>query len=419
MIHASWLEKGTKNSTLKGAMDDGMAIMIELDGNSSALVGLFANRREKKIYLQDAFFKSNPALVFPAVVISEGSVRTIRRLSTEEAGLYYGARKAAEQREAGEKNIFKTDSEMAADTVPGTKELVEYKLDPSLTKSSRGDAKGWNQFEANMRLFNVRPEFDEKEYTEVLDKNSEAYRSKLQMARRVEQEILASSTSDLHRLEERGLKTTVDDDLAYSTVVGDKRAKGKTGKNKVGDMPRHRQPEGNAEELEPAKEVVRPQPTRSSVSADDKISESVVSEARKKKMVVEIEGLEAPDSRMRRNGDARATSAEGAKPEKAVPSRKGSPKEGESGAKKAVGDGGQKKNVTFGWLNPKFESMRAVVDMIQSKFSGNFELPEKGSKWGTGPDWEPAGRGIISRSLKFAKSSSLLRSIARQSPVAK
>jgi PAB1-binding protein PBP1 len=416
----------------KEGMDSRMVAAIELDGNGSTLVGLFANHQDKKIYLQNAFFRSNPALVFPAVVISESSVRTIKRLSAEEADAYYGT--------SGEE-IPRTDSSLGTHGPSKAKEIAEHKPDLSQTKPSRSDTRGWNQFEANMRLFNVKPDFDEREYTEVLDKNSEAYKSKLQMAKRVEQEILSSATSDSHRLEERGMKAAADDDLAYSTVIadkhtkgrvdddlaysaatGDKRSRGKAGRKTDGARPKHG--EESMVEPEPARDMVRPQPAKQAAPAGDKISENVANEARKK-MIVEVEGLdireaEALEAKAKKNGEH--GSKAGGAVEKTMPVRRGSPKEaerqGESGGRKAA-DAAQKRSVTFGWLNPKFESMKAVADMIQSKFSGNFELPEKGSKWGAGTEWEPLARNIISRSIKFAKSSSIIRSMARQSPVPK
>ena len=48
----------------------------------------------------------------------------------------------------------------------------------------------WDQFEANEKLFGVRAEFDEDQYTTKLDKNSEAYKRREKEAERKAREIM-------------------------------------------------------------------------------------------------------------------------------------------------------------------------------------------------------------------------------------
>jgi hypothetical protein len=53
----------------------------------------------------------------------------------------------------------------------------------------KSDTKGWDQFEANEKLFGVKTDFEEDLYTVPLDKNSEIYKKKEKYAAKLAKEI--------------------------------------------------------------------------------------------------------------------------------------------------------------------------------------------------------------------------------------
>ncbi|KAF7683120.1 Ataxin-2 like protein [Astathelohania contejeani] len=148
---------------------------------------------------------------------------------------------------------FLTEDEIL-DCIPGRKKVVEEEKKPidiaEMCKDKKVDKKilddmmnvkpgKWNQFEANMRLFGVIPEFDESLYTTPLDRNSEFYKNNIEDAKRIAKEILESKSDDKHVMEERGKYYDDNEEDKYSAVnVGKKRNRnnrkrnGNTSKNK-------------------------------------------------------------------------------------------------------------------------------------------------------------------------------------------
>lgn len=156
---------------------DSYTIAICLKSNANRVVGTFLTMKDKMVTLGNAFFEASPEIVFPTIVVCESDITGVEKIAEcEPRGL---------QKMGGR-------------------------------KEDKGD---WNQFRANSRLFNIQPEFDEQEYMDVQDKDSEGYKSKLGMAQRIEQEILSSASVDAHTLEECGESTAGDNDDAYSSVV--------------------------------------------------------------------------------------------------------------------------------------------------------------------------------------------------------
>lgn len=100
--------------------------------------------------------------------------------------------------------------------------------------------KDWNQFEANERLFGVKPEFNESDYTIVLDKKSEFYLKNLTQAKKIEHDILTSKCSDKHRMEDREHVMLDNDEDRYSAVLynrkGHKDSKGKKDERTTGTI---------------------------------------------------------------------------------------------------------------------------------------------------------------------------------------
>lgn len=93
-------------------------------------------------------------------------------------------------------------------------------LEPSTNTSLGTSTKGWDQFETNQRLFNVKSTYDENLYTKKLDKSALS-KEQLEHAERVAREIESSTTTNIHLLEERGhaLEREIDEEDRYSGVI--------------------------------------------------------------------------------------------------------------------------------------------------------------------------------------------------------
>ncbi|KAF8544066.1 hypothetical protein BDD12DRAFT_725027 [Trichophaea hybrida] len=125
---------------------------------------------------------------------------------------------------------FKTDSDISGNTAHRERELHRWQPDESpdvntgLEDTSSGPGQGWNQFEANERLFGVKSDFDENIYTTKLDRDHPEYKTRAAAAARIAAEIEGQSTSGLsaHVAEERGLvapdDSGMDEEDKYSGV---------------------------------------------------------------------------------------------------------------------------------------------------------------------------------------------------------
>lgn len=91
--------------------------------------------------------------------------------------------------------------------------------DRQVTRPKKG-RRDWDQFEANERLFGVKPEFDINDYAADIDRSAPGYKELEEKSLKIAREILSQSTIDMHRLEERGVQRVADvsDDRVYSTV---------------------------------------------------------------------------------------------------------------------------------------------------------------------------------------------------------
>jgi hypothetical protein len=94
-------------------------------------------------------------------------------------------------------------------------------LDPSTSTSleSSGNA-GWDQFEANRRLFNVQSSYDENLYTKKLDVNKLSLEA-VERAERIAREIEGNIADNVHLREERGQlnEGEIDEEALYSGVI--------------------------------------------------------------------------------------------------------------------------------------------------------------------------------------------------------
>jgi len=104
---------------------------------------------------------------------------------------------------------FRTDSDISGNLAMRERTLKRWEpaadeVDMSL-ESSAGDASGWDQFEANERLFGARTNYDENIYTTQIDRSDPAYRQKQAEAARIAREIEGQDHDNPHMREERGL----------------------------------------------------------------------------------------------------------------------------------------------------------------------------------------------------------------------
>lgn len=76
--------------------------------------------------------------------------------------------------------------------------------DVDLSLESTGTA-GWDQFEANARLFGATSSYDENLYTTRIDRSDPSYKRKEAEAARIAREIESSDTDNVHMREERGI----------------------------------------------------------------------------------------------------------------------------------------------------------------------------------------------------------------------
>jgi PAB1-binding protein PBP1 len=106
---------------------------------------------------------------------------------------------------------FKTDADISGNAQHRERELHRWQPDESselglgLEESTAGPGQGWNQFEANERLFGVKSDFDENIYTTKLDRDHPEYQRRAAAAARIAAEIEGSSPLNTHIAEERGL----------------------------------------------------------------------------------------------------------------------------------------------------------------------------------------------------------------------
>lgn len=87
-------------------------------------------------------------------------------------------------------------------------EPAETDVDMSLETSN--NATGWDQFEANERLFGAKTNYDENIYTTRLDRADPAFKQKQVEAARIAREIEGQDVDNSHMREERGLAAAAD-----------------------------------------------------------------------------------------------------------------------------------------------------------------------------------------------------------------
>lgn len=97
--------------------------------------------------------------------------------------------------------------------------------DVDLSLEGTTASSGWDQFEANARLFGATSSYDENLYTTRIDRSDPTYKQKEQAAARIAREIEGADTDNAHMREERGLTTAEggDEEDKYSGVRRDEK----------------------------------------------------------------------------------------------------------------------------------------------------------------------------------------------------
>ncbi len=120
----------------------------------------------------------------------------------------------------GPSAVFRTDSAISGNRFQGERTLKAWVPDDSIetdmslesarNKSSTGG--GWNQFEANERLFGLTTDYDENIYTTAIDKSNPDYGKRYAEADRKAREIEGSVANNSHIAEERIVDNLAVDD---------------------------------------------------------------------------------------------------------------------------------------------------------------------------------------------------------------
>lgn len=111
---------------------------------------------------------------------------------------------------SGASTGFRTDSDIAGSLAIRERNLQRWEPGPDagpdmpLESTGTGTA-GWDQFEANARLFGTTSSYDENLYTTKIDRSDPSYKQKEAEAARIAREIENSATDNPHVREERGL----------------------------------------------------------------------------------------------------------------------------------------------------------------------------------------------------------------------
>ncbi|KAJ5333692.1 SM domain found in ataxin-2 [Penicillium brevicompactum] len=108
---------------------------------------------------------------------------------------------------------FRTDSDISGNL--GMRERTLQRWEPAETDvdmslETSNNATGWDQFEANERLFGAKTNYDENIYTTRLDRADPAFKQKQVEAARIAREIEGQDVDNSHMREERGLAAAAD-----------------------------------------------------------------------------------------------------------------------------------------------------------------------------------------------------------------
>ncbi|KAJ5562167.1 SM domain found in ataxin-2 [Penicillium sp. DV-2018c] len=120
---------------------------------------------------------------------------------------------------------FRTDSDISGNLAMRERTLQRWEpaeTDVDMSLETSNNATGWDQFEANERLFGAKTNYDENIYTTRLDRSDPNYKQKQAEAARIAREIEGQEVDNTHMREERGLVVPdtgdLDEEDKYSGV---------------------------------------------------------------------------------------------------------------------------------------------------------------------------------------------------------
>lgn len=107
----------------------------------------------------------------------------------------------------GTSSNFKTDTDISGNLAIRERNLQRWEptfdSNTSLSLDESGKA-GWDQFEANERLYGIKSNYDENIYTTTIDRNNPLYKQRAAAAEKIAREIEAGGALNAHVAEERG-----------------------------------------------------------------------------------------------------------------------------------------------------------------------------------------------------------------------
>lgn len=125
---------------------------------------------------------------------------------------------------------FRTDADISGNLATRERTLKRWEPaadDIEAPLETSANTTGWDQFEANERLFGATSNYDETYYTTTIDRSDPAYKRKEVEAARIAREIEGADTDNPHLREERGLAPAQgvgeDEEEKYSGVRRDEK----------------------------------------------------------------------------------------------------------------------------------------------------------------------------------------------------
>lgn len=109
----------------------------------------------------------------------------------------------------GTSSNFRTDTDISGNISIRERTLKRWEpaadVDVDMSLETTTSTAGWDQFEANERLFGATTSYDENIYTTRIDRSDPSYKRKEAEAARIAREIESSDANNAHVREERGL----------------------------------------------------------------------------------------------------------------------------------------------------------------------------------------------------------------------
>lgn len=103
---------------------------------------------------------------------------------------------------------FRTDADISGNLAVRERNLQRWDpgadADLGLSLGS-GGAVGWDQFEANERLYGLQSDYNEEHYTTKINRDDPSYARKAALAEKLAREIEGSAATNAHVAEERGV----------------------------------------------------------------------------------------------------------------------------------------------------------------------------------------------------------------------